>query len=394
MVRKSTTGRKIIIWNEHETTSVVVSAYKLSKYANYTMVYLFQQAQSRALPVHRQRKFAAPITIGDYANDLWKEINSWTTTKADAYAMAWEAGQIKASMEARPRGMHARNTGKTSLPKEGWDWKPPEDVASEVDHEQLRQQALAELAKEKEAPATPATPGSDQITGLPLNEVQPEGVTAPLPVVEVKARGTFVTALRDYMQTMIQIHMDTVIREVTQDLSDKMIKPLLRPLVQQAVQDEIIPLVAETVNSGLNNALDDLSKQLRTELDALTGPGQPQANSPVQADEEVELPMEKRRAQHHVVIFGLQPDEFMRVIQVVAPLSQFGLEVHHAREKRDVHHLLRDDTKLIHMIKMSAHLDSAIKEKVGYVYPVDGGVSEARKVILDIARGTNRVARY
>ncbi|MGE8451115.1 MAG: hypothetical protein ACN6OP_10950 [Pseudomonadales bacterium] len=460
--------RKIIIWNEQETTSVVVRAYEISLRARMNLVNLFLQAQREVLRLDRQRKLASAANFGEYVTALWRELLSFPEDKARAYVDAWNAKRITSSFEARPRGMHAKNAMPHELPKFGWDWKEPgteplkvkgpAEFNTPVDHDELHRQAQAALAAEAqdsavsesdeadtwraetptpqrtpmESKGTWAFPGKrpeqepenigeaivgviseglgrapyrktvkatspDEARAITSGDLGCVSVAAVLPsssfAIDDKVRSKFVGALTDYVRYLLHADLETAVRQVAHEMGETLVRPIVKPIIAGMVQEEVLPLVNETVSVGLNNALASMGQSLRDEMDSLTKPGSSMTAAPA-SPAEAQDEEEDTSILHYVIIFGLQADEFMRAVSVVMPYSKHRLQVVHAKDLRQVQHHLRDDTKLIHMIKMSAHLTSEIKERVARTYPVNGGVSEAKKVLLDIVNGTNLMPSY
>ncbi|MNY06389.1 hypothetical protein D3C86_1391440 [compost metagenome] len=211
--------------------------------------------------------------------------------------------------------------------------------------------------------------------------------------IDDKVRSKFVGALTDYVRYLLHADLETAVRQVAHEMGETLVRPIVKPIIAGMVQEEVLPLVNETVSVGLNNALASMGQSLRDEMDSLTKPGSSMTAAPA-SPAEAQDEEEDTSILHYVIIFGLQADEFMRAVSVVMPYSKHRLQVVHAKDLRQVQHHLRDDTKLIHMIKMSAHLTSEIKERVARTYPVNGGVSEAKKVLLDIVNGTNLMPSY
>ncbi len=399
-------ARTLVVWTEHETVTVVVRAYEISQRAQLNVVGLFNQAQRETLRLDRHRKISNIGNLGDYVVTMWRELNSFTEEQAASYVAAWNGKKIPASFDARPRGRAAAMLPPVTveLPKFGWDWGKENTVTAvneEVDHSDLHR--LAQEALAAEAQQTPTAGAEDEEQDEDPDEVPPVEPPAPTPpattaesVVSVaiseSVRNTFVSALTDLVRHLVHRDIDHAVRTVVHEIGETHVRPIVKPIIAGIVQEEVLPLVHETVATGLNNALTDMSSTLRRELNTLTDPSAPQPEQ--KAAEDAKPAEEDTSVLHHIVIFGLQADEFMRAVSVVMPFNKSRAEVHHAKDLRQVHHHLRPDTKLIHMIKMSAHLSSDIKAMVGRTYPVNGGVSEAKKVLLDIVNGTNLMPSY
>ena len=404
--------RKIVIWNEQEATAVCVRAWEISQRASLSQVNLFLQAQREVLRNDRHRKIQSSTNLGDYVVALWRELLSFSNEKAAHYVAAWNAKKITPSFEPRLRGMHAKNALPPELPKFGWDWQEPGATVLPVkvkgpsdpivDHNDLHRQAQAALAKEQDVQEAvepkPQAPTPDLPNAIMAAVAEGPGV-APQPVAPTSkpfainddARKAFVGALTDYVRHLLHQDLEIAVRQVAHEMGETLVRPIVRPIVADMVQAEVLPLVNETVSVGLNNALVSMGQTLREEMEDLTSP---HAKPAPTGDAPSEEAAKDTSILHYVIIFGLQPDEFMRAVSVVMPYAKYRIQVVHAKDLRGVHQNLRSDTKLIHMIKMSAHLSSDIKERVGRTYPVNGGVSEAKKVLLDIVNGTNLMPSY